>query len=263
MEDVINSRANRQLITFARVSANNGVADVQLDDWRSLDKIEHLTRLYLEQPDVQAKLNRIADPIAAETLERRRLHKRHQASDEEALKLELPSAPFASTSREDISPLPSPMITLSRPGRESQYSASISGLSPLGPSPISPLTRVTTNDTIKARSRKESTPSVPSPIHEKSQKASGIDSKHVTTTEKQDTTIIQPSASIPETPADASPVLINRGHAPKSTQDLLADISALPGMSIPNEKNESRFSNLTWQVKDEVDQKWKRRTTVF
>ena len=141
MEDIINSKATEQDITFAQVSANNGVADVQLDDWRGLDKIEHLTRLYLEQPEVGAKLQRMADLFAAETLRRHEEEARQgKMAHEDLPALTLP--PFLSSAQDDVSPLPSPIITVSRPGRESQHTANLQGLSPLEPSPISPLTTI-------------------------------------------------------------------------------------------------------------------------
>lgn len=70
MEDIVNSRSNNQAITFARVSANNGIADIHLDDWRGLPKIEILTKEYLKRPEVEAKLSRMANLLAKETFAR-------------------------------------------------------------------------------------------------------------------------------------------------------------------------------------------------
>lgn len=147
MEDVIDSKANEQHMTFARVSANNGVADFQLDDWRSLDKIEHLTQLYLEQPDIVLKLERTADLLATETFKRRQIQNRKKSPvPDTPPALPLPVLPFLSISRDEVSPLPSPIITVSQPRHRKQYSSGSQEVSPLEPSPISPLTRAPTNE---------------------------------------------------------------------------------------------------------------------
>lgn len=67
LEDIVDGRSNDQPITFARLSTDNGVADIQLDDWRGLAKIETLRKKFLKRPEVEAKLEKIADLLAQET----------------------------------------------------------------------------------------------------------------------------------------------------------------------------------------------------
>jgi len=249
MEDIINSKSNSQQITFARVSANNGVAEIQLDGWRSLDQIEQLTRVYLQRPEVQAKLQVMADELAKETLRRRQLlpKKRSWTSDPPSLLL----PPFI-RKEGDVSPLPSPVITLSRPNRGSQHTASL----PLNSSRISPLTTTGTR-TEPHKDKAESTFEDPPPR---------------TTVKPARTHRQAQSESNIYTDPDTSPVLKTRDRAAsKSTQDLLASVSGLPGMSAPNEINEKRFSNQKWAgygragrgTSDVGDDKLKRRTTVL
>lgn len=71
MEDIISSRSNKQDIVFSRISPNNGVAEIELDDWRALSQIEALTNAYLQRVEVQQKLCAMAEALAAETLRRR------------------------------------------------------------------------------------------------------------------------------------------------------------------------------------------------
>lgn len=261
MEDIINTKSNSQHISFARVSANNGVAEIQLDDWRSLGKIEQLTRTYLQRPQVQAKLRRMAEQLAEETLRRRRLQpKKDVGTVDRPQSLIVP--PFLRTG-DDISPLPSPIITLSRPNRASQHTASLQGLSPLEPSPVSPLTNTTTRtgpgDTNVEQDGTGTQPGVkvPSPRAMISPSRSHRQS--------------QSESSILNDP-NISPILRARDRAQsKWTQDLLASVCGLPGMSVPNDANEARFSNMEWtgygragrRGSEVVDEKWKRRTTVF
>lgn len=252
MEDIINSKSNSQHITFARVSANNGVAEVQLDDWRSLDKIEQLTRAYLQRPEVQAKLQDMADQLANETSRRRQLLPKGKSMASDPPSLTLP--PFLQP-EDDVSPLPSPIITLSKPNQASQHTTSLHDLSPLTPSPVSPLTTIDTGTNTHINHKKPKV-EAPSP----------------TTVSFGRTHRPSYSTSSIYTDPDVSPVLKIRDRAPsKSRQDLLASANGLPGMSAPNEVNEKRFSNQKWtgygraerKTSDVGDDKLRRRKTVF
>lgn len=212
MEDIVNSRTTRQHIDFMRVSANNRVAEIALDDWRSLDKIEELTHRYLRTSIVQEKLRRIAKKLAVETHRRRMARARDGVVelDGNVSKVPMPSPCKLKCVQKRVL-LMTQVITVSKPARESQHLLEFEGLTPLDPSPISPIGELV--------SRSSSTEEI-----------SGI-----------------------------SPVSTgSRGRTlSRSSYDLLASLTGLPGMSIPNVYNENRFSNVNW------DTKWKRRTTVF
>ncbi|KAK5083672.1 hypothetical protein LTR05_006176 [Lithohypha guttulata] len=229
MEDVIDSKANEQPMTFARVSANNGVADVQLDDWRSLGKIEHLTHLYLEQPDVVLKLERMADLLATETLKRRQAQNRKKSLvPDTPPALPLPVLPFLSTSPDEVSPLPSPIITISQPRHRKQHSSGSQEVSPLEPSPISPLTRAPTNET---------------PIAHAFGTAANI------------------SPPIAEHADETLTALSKQEQGPsKPKRDLLGNVDTALNTNTIHPIVEKRFWNL--QGKHEMDEKWKRRSTV-
>ncbi|KAK5078976.1 hypothetical protein LTR64_002604 [Lithohypha guttulata] len=210
MEDVIDSKANEQHMTFARVSANNGVADVQLDDWRSLGKIEHLTHLYLEQPDVVLKLERMADLLATETLKRRQAQNRKKSLvPDTPPALPLPVLPFLSTSPDE-------------------HSSGSQEVSPLEPSPISPLTRAPTNE-IPIAHAFGTAANVSPPIAEHADET-------LTTLSKQE-----------------------QGPS-KPKRDLLGNVDTALNTNTIHPIVEKRFWNL--QGKHEIDEKWKRRSTV-
>lgn len=138
MEDIISSRSNNQHIIFARVSANNGVAEVQLDDWRGMPMIEELTRMYLQRSEVQAKLEKMADELAEETIRRRKSVSASKAAGEP-----LPlKPPFLNNHHDDVGPLPSPETTIPQPDRESHHNPH----STVPVTPITPISPVTADD---------------------------------------------------------------------------------------------------------------------
>ena len=269
MEDIVNSKSNTQPIAFARVSANNGIADIKLNDWRSLDTIEALTQQYIKRPEIQAKLEKMANHLAEETFNRRQLVKTAASTtpQQDLTTTSAKSLSWLAESDTEISPLPSPAITITLPGRSSQHTASLHGLSPLdasqshGPSPISPLTTTS----IRAfHFWPEHLASSDTPTSTTSQNSSSSKNKHKRT---------QSSHDLCNDPT-ISPVLLSRKRGVSvSMHDLLKDLSAIPGMSTPSQINEKRFSNVFAgdalasrgldRPSDEAGRNERRKTTLF
>lgn len=64
--------AREDRLRFWRFSANNGLHEIELDDYEQLERIETLTHSYLEIPDVAARLRTTAQALAASCRQKRK-----------------------------------------------------------------------------------------------------------------------------------------------------------------------------------------------
>ena len=66
------SRSAERVIKFERFSADNGVCFIKLDKYKKLQRVEDLTRAYLEKSEVENRLRLLGSEIAREYLQKRR-----------------------------------------------------------------------------------------------------------------------------------------------------------------------------------------------
>ncbi|MCJ1459826.1 hypothetical protein MMC28_010205 [Mycoblastus sanguinarius] len=57
---------------YKRFSADNGVCNIKMDKYKALDRIEDLTRQYLEKPETRDKIRKVGEEIAREYLQNHR-----------------------------------------------------------------------------------------------------------------------------------------------------------------------------------------------